>query len=72
MIAVVEINRDAELSCVPESQPHRVIPVGSKYSCGALIQLEQFTESVMALDAVSMRDGGENGRREEQLITLAL
>lgn len=37
-------------------------PVGSKYSCGALIELEQSAEALLTSDGRACRDDGETGK----------
>ena len=58
----------AHLFCIPESV---VKGVGTKYSCGPLVELEQSTEPPVTLDATGVWRWRNRGR-EEQVIAFTL
>src|SRR5947208_15792098 len=49
-----------------------LVALWSRYSCGALIELQQSTEAFLTLDATGMLREQRNRGRQEQLIAFAL
>ena len=47
------------------------MPIESKYSCGALIELEETAETLMTLDPTNMSCSWRVQGREEELIAFA-